>query len=242
MSDQPASSAVVSSAVLVGVDGVPVTVEALVRVGLPGFTIVGVPDVFCREIRDRVRAAVLSSGLVWPNQHITVTVAPHYDQGRSTGLDLAIAIALVAAAGGLPHDCLGGLAAIGELGLDGRLRPVPGVVPLVECTNAEAFVVVPDASRVDAELAAGRTIRSAPDLRSALQALRDDAPWPALRRLLYRADEPTAPPTSRTWATRWTCGGLSRWPPPVATTSSWWTRTTAATRRSPAAWPGSFRG
>lgn len=178
MNDQPLASATVASAVLIGTDGLPVAVEAHVGPGLPGFAMVGLPDCSRREVRDRVRAALLSSGLPWPLQHVTVTITPDRGRTRTPGLDLPIALAVLAAAGELPAERLRDFAAIGELGLDGDLRSVRGIVPLVEASTA-ATLVVPAACRVDAELVAGRTIRSAPDLRAAVAALRGDTPWPS---------------------------------------------------------------
>src|SRR3954464_14956124 len=84
--------AAVRSATLLGVEGRPVTVEVHVSTGLPGFQIVGLPDEACRESRDRVRAAVMSSGLSWPSSRVTVNLAPSNQRKGGSGLDLAIAI------------------------------------------------------------------------------------------------------------------------------------------------------
>ena len=108
--------ATIASATLLGVAGRVVTVEAHVSSGLPGFTIVGLPDASCREARDRVRAALLSSGLKWPSQRVTVNLAPTGVRKSGAGLDLAIAVALLAA------DEQVALDAVGRAGLPGRAR------------------------------------------------------------------------------------------------------------------------
>src|SRR5580692_7353166 len=108
--------ATVSSVTLVGVDGHPVSVEVHASNGLPGFRVVGLPDASCREARDRVRAAILSSGIRWPQHRVTVNLAPSGVPKGGAGLDLAIAVALLAAVGDLPADVTH-LGFIGELGL-----------------------------------------------------------------------------------------------------------------------------
>ncbi|MEZ5237153.1 MAG: YifB family Mg chelatase-like AAA ATPase [Acidimicrobiales bacterium] len=133
----------ISSAVLRGVDGVPVTVEVHVSSGLPSFTVVGLPDVSCREARDRVRAAVLSSGLGWPQQRITVNLAPSGLPKAGAGLDLAMAVGVLVASGALEPDQVRDTAFLGELGLDGSLRPVTGLVPLVDAIGTTTVVVAP---------------------------------------------------------------------------------------------------
>ena len=99
----------IPSATLLGVDGHAVTVEVHVANGLPGFTIVGLPDAACREARDRVRAALLSSGSPWPNQRITVNLAPSGVRKVGAGLDLAIAVGLLVARGELPPEAVDGI-------------------------------------------------------------------------------------------------------------------------------------
>ena len=87
--------AMISSAVVVGVEGRPVSVEVHVSNGLPGFTVVGLPDAAVRESRDRVRAALLSSGLTWPLRRVTVNLAPSGMKKTGAGLDLPIAVGVL---------------------------------------------------------------------------------------------------------------------------------------------------
>ncbi|HJR25465.1 MAG TPA: magnesium chelatase domain-containing protein, partial [Acidimicrobiales bacterium] len=120
----------VPSATVLGVDGHAVTVEVHVSSGLPSFTVVGLPDASCREASGRVRAALLSSRCQWPAHRVTVNLAPPTLRKVGSGLDLAIAIALLVAVGQLTQDEVGDRSFVGELGLDGSLRPVPGTVCL----------------------------------------------------------------------------------------------------------------
>lgn len=169
--------ACIPSAVVFGVDGHPVSVEVHVGRGLPGLTIVGLPDASCREARDRVRAATLASEHAWPDQKITVNLAPSSTRKMGSGLDLAIAVGILSASGVVPPEALPDRGFLGELGLDGTVRPVAGVVPLVDAVRAEE-VVVPVASAADASLVAGRTVRAVRNLGELVAALRGDAPWP----------------------------------------------------------------
>ncbi|NBU94500.1 MAG: hypothetical protein EBS20_01180 [Actinobacteria bacterium] len=120
----------IASATVRGAHGHPVTVEVHVGAGLPGFTMLGLPDEACREARDRVRAAVLSSGFDWPDRRITVNLAPPHHRKTGSGLDLAIAIGVLVAAQRIPPDAVGGLHMVGEVGLDGALHPVPESSPM----------------------------------------------------------------------------------------------------------------
>lgn len=167
----------VPSATLLGATGRPVSVEVHVSSGLPGFTIVGLPDASCREARDRVRAALLSSGQRWPQRRVTVNLAPTGIRKAGAQLDLAIAVALLVADEVLPPDAVAGRAFLGELGLDGTVRPVAGTVPLVDALRAdEAVVAAPSAA--EAALVGRHRVRPVPDLRSLVAALAERAPWP----------------------------------------------------------------
>ncbi len=166
----------IPSSTLLGVDGQPVVVEVHVASGLPLFSIVGLADLACREARDRVRAAVLSSGLPWPIKRITVNLAPADIKKLGSALDLAIAVGVLVANGDLPAESLAGLAFLGELGLDGSIRRVPGVVPLVDAVLARE-VVVPIDNANEASFVKRIQVRSAPDLRSLLEVLLGREPW-----------------------------------------------------------------
>jgi magnesium chelatase family protein len=169
--------AAVPSATLLGVQGRKILVEVHVSNGLPGFTIVGLPDTACREARDRVRAALLSSGLPWPTRRVTVNLAPSGVRKAGAGLDLPIAVGLLVATGELEAASVAGCGYVGELGLDGTLRSVPGVLPVVAALGTEA-VVVPWGAVHEARLVGGPVVRTARSLGALVEALRGRSPWP----------------------------------------------------------------
>ena len=169
--------ATIRSATLSGVRGHPVDVEVHVGTGLPGFTIVGLPDASCRESRDRVRAAIESSGVDWPQRRITVNLAPGELRKSGAGLDLAIAIGVLAADDQIdlrsaePHGYLG------ELGLDGSIRPVRGALPLADAIPADTLVVA-SANQAEVALLCRSGIRPVHSLSELLACLSDERPWP----------------------------------------------------------------
>jgi magnesium chelatase family protein len=168
--------ATIPSATLLGAEGHAVAVEVHVSNGLPGFTVVGLPDAACRESRDRVRAALMSSELPWPVRRVTVNLAPSGVRKGGAGLDLPIAIGLLVAAGELDAEAVAGHAFLGELGLDGSLRRVPGMVPLVDALSAPR-VVVPASCGAEAALVGRHAVRCAANLREAVLALRGEGAW-----------------------------------------------------------------
>ncbi len=169
----------VPSATLIGVQGRAISVEVHVSAGIPSFTVVGLPDASCRESRDRVRAAILSSGLSWPQRRVTVNLAPTGVRKSGAGLDLPIAVALLAADGQVPADSISGLAFLGELGLDGSIRRIPGVLPLVDAVP-DGVVVVPVGCAREAALVRPRSIRCAPSLRTLVSVISGEEGWPDL--------------------------------------------------------------
>jgi magnesium chelatase family protein len=171
--------AAISSAMVLGVEGRPVSVEVHVSNGLPGFTIVGLPDTAVRESRDRVRAALLSSGLPWPQRRTTVNLAPSGVRKGGAGLDLPIAIGLLVASGTLPHEAVSGLGFCGELGLDGSLRGVPGVMALCEAVRPLSMVV-PVEVAAEAAMANAGDLRSASTLAGLVDQLLGRQPWPTV--------------------------------------------------------------
>jgi len=127
------------SVALVGVEGHQVTIETDIQNGLPGLLLVGLPDTALREARDRIRAAVVNSREQWPQRRITVGLSPASLPKRGSGFDLAIALSILAAAGAIPPGALDAISFLGELGLDGHLRPVRGVLPSVAAAAAAGF-------------------------------------------------------------------------------------------------------
>jgi magnesium chelatase family protein len=165
------------SATLLGVEGRPVRVEVHVSSGIPAFIVVGLPDTTCREARDRVRAAMMSSGLTWPNAKVTVNLAPPGIRKVGAGLDLAIAVALLAASEQIPLGSLDGRAFVGELGLDGSVRSVPGALPLIDALG-EREAIVPEGCTIEAQLVGRHVIRPVDMLSTVAAALAGLADWP----------------------------------------------------------------
>ena len=120
----------VASTALVGIEGVPVEVEVDVAPGIPATRIVGLPDTAVGEARERIRSAIRAAGYTWPARRITINLAPADLRKSGGSFDLAIALGILLASGQIRHRRGGTLAAIGELALDGRVRNVPGALPL----------------------------------------------------------------------------------------------------------------
>lgn len=167
----------VQSSTVAGVQGVRVRVEVHVADGLPGFTIVGLPDTSCREARDRVRAAIQSSKLVFPQKRITVNLAPSSVRKVGGGLDLAMAVGVLAASEQIEAEQLGGVAFLGELGLDGALRRTVGILPMVAAIRSR-FVVVPAGNVAEGSIGCSAAVRGARHLTDVVAALQGIAPWP----------------------------------------------------------------
>lgn len=147
---------------LVGVAGHLVQVEAHVANGLPAFIIVGLPDASLSEAKERVRAAAMSSGLPWEARRRTINLSPASLPKAGSGFDLAVAAACLLA-GELPGADLAARSVhLGELGLDGQVHPVRGVLPAVAAAVAAGRpdVVVPAANREEARLVPGARVRA----------------------------------------------------------------------------------
>ena len=165
------------SVALVGVRGHLIEVEADIASGLPATILVGLPDTALREARDRIRAAIVNSGQTWPNSKITVGLSPAALPKRGSGFDLAIAVAILAAAEAVPAPALAGKMFLAELGLDGRLRPVPGVLPAVVAAEAGVDTVVVAAQNVaEAALVPGVRVVGASSLMEVIVWLRGGPP------------------------------------------------------------------
>ncbi len=147
------SVAIVHSRAVLGVEALPVTVETHISGGLPGFAIVGMPETAVRESKDRVRSAILNSGLEFPARRITVNLAPA-DLPKTGGrYDFAIAMGILAASGQVDGRKLAGVELLGELALDGGLRKVFGLIPSIQAAARELrSVVLPEANREEMNL------------------------------------------------------------------------------------------
>ena len=159
---------------LAGVQGHVVEIEADIENGLVALLLVGLPDTALREARDRIRSAIVNSQQSWPQRRITVGLSPASLPKRGSGFDLAIAVAILSAAGVVPKDGLAGTVFLGELGLDGRIRPVPGILPSIAAAAGAGFgrAVVPLQNAAEAALVPSMRVISAGALGSLIEWLR----------------------------------------------------------------------
>jgi magnesium chelatase family protein len=176
------SLARVTAFALDGVESRRVWVEADIRAGLPGFTIVGLADKAVREARERVRAAVVNSGFEFPLKRITINLAPAYLRKVGPSFDLSLAVAVLAASGQLTDGQVEGCAFAGELSLDGALRPVRGALAVAEGCREHGVprLVLPLARACEAALVDGVEIAGADKLAEVVAVLRGDAPVPPI--------------------------------------------------------------
>ncbi len=163
---------------LVGMTGHLVEVEADLAPGLPGVVISGLPDTALHEARDRVRAAVVNSGQRWPNRRITLNLLPATLPKFGSAFDLAIAVALLGGSGELPLAALDDVVILGELGLDGTVRPVRGVLPMVAAAAKAGVgrVIVPAANTAEAAVVPGLRVRGVDSLHRLVSFVRDGDP------------------------------------------------------------------
>ena len=157
---------------LLGLRGAVVEIEADLSAGLPGFVLIGLPDAALGEAKDRVRSAATNSGCGLPARKITVNLSPAALPKQGSGFDLGIVLAALAAANALSAPSIDRVLHLGELGLDGRLRPIDGILPAVLAASRAGFetVMVPTGNADEAALVPG--IRVIP-----VASLRDAAIW-----------------------------------------------------------------
>jgi magnesium chelatase family protein len=164
----PRSTARTASVALEGLTGRIVEIEAALTNQTPGLRLVGLPDTALREAQARVRSAVEHSGFEMPARHLTVNLSPAAVPKHGSGFDLGIAMAVLGTTGDIEPAAVGDAVFLGELGLDGRLRPVPGVLPAVRAAvrAGRSRIVVPTASEAEASLVDGIEVVAVPSLRS----------------------------------------------------------------------------
>lgn len=182
------------SVALLGIDGRLVEIEADIGAGLPGTKLVGLPDPGLREAKDRVRAAVRNSGHKWPETSVTLGLSPANLPKVGSGYDLGIAVAVLAASGVVPATKLLGTVLLGELALDGRVRPVRGVLPALLAARGRGYkrAVVAVESLVEGALVDGVEVSGAARLDEVIGWLRDEQPL-AEAAVPAEAEPPTVP-------------------------------------------------
>lgn len=161
------------SVALLGMDGTLVEVEAALGSGVPRTVLVGLPDTALYEARDRCKAAVGGAGLGWPNQELTINLTPASLPKAGSHYDLAIVAAVLACADRVPRNLLASTVLLGELGLDGRVRPVRGVLPALLAARAAGLetAVVPAAQIAEARLVSGITVWGVSSLADLIEVL-----------------------------------------------------------------------
>src|SRR6478735_10743196 len=161
---------------LTGIAGHLVAVEADLAAGLPGTTVIGMGDAAVTQARDRIRAAVLNSGQRWPDRRITLALSPAALPKRGAGYDIALAVAVLAAAGVVPAAAAGDAVLIGELGLDGQVRSVRGVLPALLAARAmgRERAIVPAGNLAEAALATGMTVWGVASLSDLVASFRGE--------------------------------------------------------------------
>ncbi len=166
--------AAIRSAAVLGIEAYDVTVEVDVAAGLPAWTIVGLASSAVKEARERVTAAITNSGFSLPSRRVTVNLSPADVRKDGTAFDLPIALALLAAVGELDPATLNGLLVVGELGLDGSIRPIRGALPLARSASRGGVraLVLPEGNAIEAGLVTSARLSSAPTLRALVESLR----------------------------------------------------------------------
>ena len=171
------------SAALIGIDACLVSVEADLSNGLPGFATVGLPQGAVREGRERVHAAIVNAGFDAPLKRITVNLAPADIKKDGSGFDLPIAIAILTASGQVPGAELESTMMVGELGLDGDLRPVRGALCLALAARQAGFanLLLPRENAGEAAMVEGLTVIGARTLGEVVRHLSGEAPLESVR-------------------------------------------------------------
>jgi magnesium chelatase family protein len=173
--------ACVRTAAVFGIEASPVQVEVDVSFGLPGFTMVGLPDASVRESRDRVRSAIRNSGFEFPQHRITVNLAPADVRKAGSSFDLPIALGVLAASGSLTRRNVDDVLLLGELSLDGGIHAARGVLPIAAAARRRRFraLLLPRPNRSEAAVVEGLELYAVQSLTEAVGALNDPATFAA---------------------------------------------------------------
>ena len=206
----------IRSAAVLGIDAYPVDVEVDISSGLPSFATVGLPHGAVREGRERIGAALANAGFTFPLRRITVNLAPADVQKTGSGLDLPIALGVLVASGQLPDQALASHLVVGEVGLEGDLRPVRGALSMAVAAKAGGCqaLLLPADNVPEAAVVEGLAVRGARTLAEVCgYPARGEPSRPA--RLSGARTRPISPKSGG----RGPPNGPSRSPPPGPTTS-----------------------
>ncbi len=166
--------ACVLSSAVIGIDAYPVEVEVDISFGLPAFMTVGLPETAVKESRERVKSAISNSGYPFPDDRITVNLAPADIKKEGTGFDLPIALGILAATRIVPAEAVDGFQTMGELSLDGRVKPVRGTLPMALAAKAAGYrgIIVPADNRREAAVVSGIDVYPVQTLHQTVDFLR----------------------------------------------------------------------
>ena len=180
---EPSVLAKVLSSVVIGIDAFLVEVEVDIVAGLPIFTTVGLPETAVKESKERVKAAIKNSGYAFPDDRITVNLAPAHIKKEGTGFDLPMALGILSATGLVADKALAGILFLGELSLDGRIKPVFGSLSMAIAAKNAGYksIVVPYHNRKEASVVKGIYVYAAHNLSQVVEFLRGEHIIPAER-------------------------------------------------------------
>ena len=167
---------IVSTAIVRGIESIPIRVEADVTDGMPVFEMVGFLSAEVREARERVRTALKNCGYRLPPKRITINLSPAYVRKSGSSFDLPVAVAVLAAMGIIPKDRLEQLLIVGEVGLDGRIKPIHGVLPIVTKAAQERMdaCMVPVENAKEAALVKGIRLFGVNSLEEVIKGFNDE--------------------------------------------------------------------
>jgi magnesium chelatase family protein len=172
--------ACIRSAAVYGIEAAAVTIEVDVSFGLPGFTVVGLPDASVRESRDRIKSAIRNSGFTFPGHRVIVNLAPADVRKAGSSFDLPIALGVLAASGVIARRDVDDVLVLGELSLDGGIQAARGVLPVAAAARARRFkgLLLPQANSREAAIVEGLEFYPVRSLSEAVEAINNPVPIP----------------------------------------------------------------
>ncbi|MEI6155354.1 MAG: magnesium chelatase domain-containing protein, partial [Deltaproteobacteria bacterium] len=156
----------ISTATIYGIDGIKIDVEVDISFGLPAFNIVGLPETSVKESKERVRAAIKNAGFEFPNDRITVNLAPADVRKEGSSFDLPIAIGILVSLGIIKEEAMRSCLIAGELSLDGRVKSIKGILPIAMLAKREGMknLIVPQDNGNEASIVKGIKVQGATHL------------------------------------------------------------------------------